>query len=321
MVLSVVIPVYNAEKTIERCLNSIINQDMADYEIIVVNDGSTDNSVNIINSLKKNSSKIKLINQKNTGAAMARKAGIDAAKGEYIGFVDADDWIEKNMYTNLIHLVEESNADIACCSYFDEEQVHSQKISNKNVISSKEAFFELNNWNAVFPFLWNKVFKKELFESLVYPNESIVGEDYTILLQMLEKSKKVALTNFLGYHYTYNDISVGRGEYKKATEKGFYNYLRILNIVYKKYPPSIRRSIDNFMSFEFLWMIIAMGERGEYCPQKVAWIRRYIFRRLKYILLNKNNSLLFRMCAIVVCLDHRPLAPVFSLYKKYIRKL
>lgn len=321
MVLSVVVPVYNAEKTIDRCLNSIINQDISDYEIIVVNDGSTDNSLDIVDVFVKKCSKIKLINQKNAGAAMARKAGIDAAKGKYIGFVDADDWIEKNMYSNMLRLVEESDADIVCCSYFDEEQIHSQKVSNKNVISSKEAFFELNNWNAVFPFLWNKVFKKELFDGLFYPSESIVGEDYTILLQILEKGKKVALTNYLGYHYTYNDVSVGRGEYKKATEKGFYNYLRILNIVYKKYPPSIRRSIDNFMSFEFLWMIIAMGEKGEYCFQKVIWIRKYIFRRLKNIIFNKNNSLLFKLSAIVVCFDHRPLAPVFKLYKRYIRKL
>ena len=100
--ISVIVPVYNVEKYLARCLDSIINQTLADIEIICINDGSTDNSLEILNDYAKKDSRIKIIDQTNAGLSCARNAGMQIAQGEYIGFVDSDDWIDLDFYEKLV---------------------------------------------------------------------------------------------------------------------------------------------------------------------------------------------------------------------------
>lgn len=117
MKLSVIIPVFNGEKTIERCINSALSQTVSDFEIIVVNDGSNDKTTDIIEQIK--DSRVKVITQQNSGQGLARNAGLDAAKGEYIGFLDADDTIENGMYEKMYAAASEHNADIVQCNLTD----------------------------------------------------------------------------------------------------------------------------------------------------------------------------------------------------------
>ena len=120
--ISVIVPIYNVEKYLAKCIDSIINQTLTNIEIILVNDGSTDNSRKIIDKYDKKDSRIKVIHKKNGGQGSARNAGLDIAKGEYIGFVDSDDWIDSNMYENLYNAAISNNADIVVCNrkVFDE---------------------------------------------------------------------------------------------------------------------------------------------------------------------------------------------------------
>ena len=120
MKLSVIVPVYNGENTIEKCLLSIIGQDYPDVEIVIVNDGSTDKSKSIIDKiiLENPDSNIKLINKQNQGLPQARKTGVENSNGEYIGFVDADDWIESDMYSVMMLKASKQDSDIVCCDVF-----------------------------------------------------------------------------------------------------------------------------------------------------------------------------------------------------------
>lgn len=120
--VSIIVPVYNAQNTIKRCCDSILHQTIADIELIIVNDGSTDNSLAICQEIKNNDHRVKLINIPNSGPANARNVGIQQARGEYIGFVDADDYIDKNMYKNLYIAATKDTSksvDIAMCAFYE----------------------------------------------------------------------------------------------------------------------------------------------------------------------------------------------------------
>ncbi|MDF2617290.1 MAG: glycosyl transferase family 2 [Sedimentibacter sp.] len=123
--ISIVIPVYNVEKYLSRCLESILSQSLKEIEIIVVNGGSTDNSLEICRYYEKKDSRIIIIDKKNEGVSVARNTGIEKASGKYIGFVDPDDWIEKNMYENMYNTIEKYKCCIAFCNYSKDSRLGS----------------------------------------------------------------------------------------------------------------------------------------------------------------------------------------------------
>ena len=122
--ISVVVPVYNVEAYLERCLDSLINQTLSDIEIICVNDGSTDSSPEKLEEFAKKDSRIKIINQENGGLSAARNTGIEAATGEYIGFVDSDDYVDLDFYEKLYNAATSHNADISCTSIIRKRHPH-----------------------------------------------------------------------------------------------------------------------------------------------------------------------------------------------------
>src|SRR5699024_12612522 len=111
-IISIIVPVYNAKNYIEKCLNSILNQDIKDFEIIVVNDASDDDTINILKSYAKNKQIVLINNEENLGTGESRNKGILFARGKYIGFVDNDDWVEKNYFSSMVKKMEEENSDI-----------------------------------------------------------------------------------------------------------------------------------------------------------------------------------------------------------------
>ena len=132
--VSVIVPVYNAEKYLNRCIDSLTNQTLEDIEMIFVNDGSTDNSINILKSYKEQDKRIVIIDKANEGVSEARNQGISKAKGDYIFFVDSDDWIDLNTLENMYETAIKDDIDIVMCSYVREFKNH-----------SKEKFIDLND--------------------------------------------------------------------------------------------------------------------------------------------------------------------------------
>lgn len=170
--VSIIVPIYNAEKYMEKCIDSILNQTLNDIEVILVNDGSTDNSSKIADEYAKNDRRIKVIHQENSGPSVARNNGIKTAIGKYIGFVDSDDYIELEMYEKLFNIVDAKEVQVAMCGYneihaYDNTKiiVKSNLISNK--IYSKEEIKKdiistfCKNKNYGFYSLWNKIYLRE----------------------------------------------------------------------------------------------------------------------------------------------------------------
>lgn len=202
--VSVIIPAYNIEDYIGRCLDSIISQTYKNLEIIVVDDGSRDRTGEILDDYVKKDPRMKVVHKKNGGVSSARNTGIDIAEGDYIGFVDGDDRIDPKLFETLVKLINEENADIAHCGY---QMVFPDRVdyyynTGKRVIQTKEqGLKDLLAGEMIEPALYNKLYKRELFEN-VRLNESLkINEDLDANYRLFKKSQKSIYYDLPLYSY------------------------------------------------------------------------------------------------------------------------
>jgi len=218
--ISVIIPIYNGEKFLQRSLESILSQTLKEIEIIIINDGSTDDSLSIIKNYMKNFTNIKLINQKNLGASLSRQNGIKIAKGEYIAFVDSDDFIEKEMYKEMYSHAKKTNADIVSCQF---RKINSQ---NRTIFETANQYIEnVENIfsNKSFSVLWNKIYKKELLnkENLMI-NKNIYYEDIGIVYKLYFLANKIETLPNVFYNWQEREGSITESFSKKHIKSMFF---------------------------------------------------------------------------------------------------
>ena len=204
MILSVIVPVYNVEKYLEKCLNSLVNQTLQEIEILVVNDGSTDNSQLIIDEFTaKFPLKIRSFNKENGGLSDARNFGIEKATGAFIGFVDSDDYVSDAMFEEMYILAKKHNAEMAICNLQKVDEVGNitQKLTQ---IPNMPEKIDLRSNFTVFSdlsyFACNKIFKKDLFEGEKF-QKGMHFEDIELIPQLLLKCETIVQTQ--NYHYQY----------------------------------------------------------------------------------------------------------------------
>lgn len=224
MKISIIIPVYNVEKYLDKCIESILAQTHKELEIILVNDGSTDSSAEICERYKNIDSRINLINQPNKGLMAAWKTGLKHASSKYIGFVDSDDWIDSNMYEVLVQNVLQHDADIALCYYIKE---YFNGIQEKEIVRLDAGIYDEQQIKSqILPFIISdgtclgrklspnrvtKLISKELLmNNMCFFNDDIsLGEDLTSMFACVCDAKKiVVLENFFPYHYRMNQNSI-----------------------------------------------------------------------------------------------------------------
>ena len=218
--ISIVVPIYNVEKYLDKCIKSIINQSYKKLEIILVDDGSKDNCGKMCEEYRKIDKRIKVIHKKNGGLSSARNAGIKIATGKYIGFIDSDDWIEKDMFKEMIKLAKENNSDIVQCDFIrcNEENLVIDNTNKKivNIYSNIEAI-----WNQYKKGIdvssivtWNKLYKKSLFNDIEFPEGKINEDEFTIY-KLFYYANKVVYTNKIFYYYRQNPNSIMNTSFSK----------------------------------------------------------------------------------------------------------
>lgn len=243
--VSVIIPVYNAEKYLEKCLDSIINQTFKDIEIIIINDESQDNSLQICRQFEKIDSRIKLIDKRNEGVSKARNTGLDKALGKYIMFVDADDYVDKIMIENMLVKLQDSKADLLLCNFtsvingkekvvranFDSIITGKNNIAEKVILpliekSDSEKVHEIAGFRSP----WGKLFKKDLIDKFnIRFNENMsIGEDFLFNLQFINHSHTIAFDSASYYYYVTNNNSALM-KYKKNCWNKYYKPI-IINL-------------------------------------------------------------------------------------------
>lgn len=237
--ISIIVPVYNVEEYIDKCINSILNQTFSDFELILVNDGSKDNCGDICDEFSKKDNRIKVIHKKNGGLSDARNAGIDLAKGDYIGFVDSDDYIENDMYEVLYNNILNYDADISIC----EDYICFQKYEIKK--SEREELYVLNTEEAIgmahkiSPGVCNKLFKREIFEGIKFPKGRL-NEDVFIFMDILSKAKNIIFTTIPKYYYMQRQSSITKATFDKRKWDCVEAWYKNLEFVREKYPKQVK---------------------------------------------------------------------------------
>ena len=222
--ISIIVPIYNIEPYLSKCIDSIINQTYKNIEIILVDDGSTDNSGKICDEYAKRENRIIVIHQDNKGLVSARKAGLAISKGEYIGFVDGDDWIEPEMYKHLLDILLESNADFVDSGYIKDFIDNCiQKVPNRCLSQTifldenirKDIIYSLicnkyNSDNYILPNVWSKLIKCDLLKKSInfVDNNVSYGEDFICTLYLIQYANIISYTDKYYYHYTIRPGSI-----------------------------------------------------------------------------------------------------------------
>lgn len=260
--VSIIIPVYNTSMYLDKCLNSLLNQTLNEIEIICVNDGSTDDSLIVLQNFAQKDGRVKIIDQKNQGQSVARNAGIKEAKGEYIGFIDSDDWADVEMFERLYGNAKQFNSDLAMCSItmYDEKTGNTTTSDPYMTLDLFPKTFENRafNYTDTLDFIfricvvpWNKLYRREFLQSkkLAFV-EGLNFEDNVFNLQTIVEAQRISLIKEPLVFYrkaSETSYTFGKGEHKKLDffkifdleeeylqEKGIYNKLEDYFIKTKK---------------------------------------------------------------------------------------
>lgn len=220
--ISIIIPIYNVEPYLQRCITSVRNQTYRNIEIVLVDDGSSDNSLNICNENAIQDNRIKVIHKENGGLSDARNVGIELSKGKYLIFVDSDDYVDSNMILEMYKRIKLDKSDMVICDIeiIDESDVKSTdrltRLSegNNSIIYSEEEFWK-NAYNALSSYYivaWNKLYKREVFSSLRFPKGKIHEDEYIMHL-VVERCNKISCMNDKFYNYVQRDNSITGSSY------------------------------------------------------------------------------------------------------------
>jgi len=311
--ISVIVPAYNAEKTIRKCLDTLVNQTYENIEIIVVDDGSKDNTLKIIKSYqKKYPEKIVLISRENKGIGFSRNEAIKKSTGDYFGFVDSDDYVELEMYEHLHKHLKKTKSDVVVCDYYEfgnfEKRIHS-------IVDFNPANFKSNPnlINCINTGPCNKLFKKEMFDGIEFP-EHLKYEDVSAVLLALLKANKISKLNEPLYDYYINmDGETQTYDYR------VFDLYKLLEIVLEQFPDDKKINDQLFdlaigKVFPFIISMYAINDRElmlRYYDAGINFLNKHFkYWRAKYILKSESVYDFFKRC--LQCSN--------ILYKRFIKK-
>ncbi|SJZ56586.1 glycosyltransferase [Anaerorhabdus furcosa] len=210
--ISVIVPIFHTEKYLQKCVNSILCQTYSDLEVILVDDGTTIYEANLCDDFAKRDARVKVIHKLNGGLSSARNVGLELARGDYVGFVDSDDYIHPLMYETLLKNMMGSNANISTCEVYktyEKEEIKGSITNKIKVIHEKDMFYELSRDPLNMVIMCNKLYKKELFDNIKFPIDKY-HEDEFVIHHLLYEAKSVVYTDAKLYFYLQNrENSIG----------------------------------------------------------------------------------------------------------------
>lgn len=280
--VSIIVPIYNVAQYLERCIQSIVSQSYSRLDIILVDDGSTDNSGHICEQWKKKDQRIVVIHKKNGGVSSARNAGLQYVKGELIAWIDPDDWVEPNFIMELYQALKRTETEIVVCGYCREGKgvfEKNEQYSSEIVLNTKNAIRELILEKKMPSFLWNKLFKTELFKNVEFP-EGDTYEDLRVMHKLFLKTDKVAVIPDCLYHYDFRNASIVNDK----TLVHWADYIKALMYRYQElneeYPEETIEILKKIY-IQVFGNLVLSGSKQERnrCRKKILEIRNFVFRK------------------------------------------
>lgn len=313
--ISIIIPIYNVEHYLKRCLDSVINQNYDDLQIILVDDGSTDGSGLICDEYCKKDSRIQVVHKENGGLSDARNVGLNIAFGDYIMFIDSDDYVSKDFCSCSISDANKTGADIVIFGYtnvYEDYTIESCILKeNEKVYSFEDALLMLQN-GTMSSFAWNKLYKSSLFKNGIRYPKGKVYEDVGTTYLLFANAKKIFWSSANLYYYQRrNDSITGKKFNVKDTMDWFRLSLERFNYIKNKYPQLLDR--DSWNSYAAIWWLCclrisgikdASEEYNEICvllkKHKMSLLSTNLKRKIEFHLF-LVNPILFRKYRICKC--------------------
>lgn len=296
--ISIVVPVYNGEKYIEDCLKSILFQTYTDWELLLIDNASTDNSLQMCRDYAVRDERVQVLHQHhNMGVSVARNLGIEKARGEFITFIDIDDWIEPDYLEKMYSVQKKKNADMIICEYYkafdkdrellkDSQQKKPTVISKKDieeerqekkkfqlkVYESKEyldKYFLKGNTHC-----WGVLFERELLDGIYFPKGITIGEDMLFLLAIAQKAKTIVVTNYKGYYYYINEDGAMKKKFTPSYMDQIVCWEKALKIIEANYPELITKT-ESIIVVSILLVVgklseLSKEERKQYAVEEAA---------------------------------------------------
>lgn len=207
--ISIIVPVYNVEPYVEKCIESIINQSYKNLEIIIIDDGSIDNSGKICDKFAGIDSRIKVVHKKNGGSASAKNVGLKMATGYYLSFVDSDDFLEKNIYEHMVNQMIGNEADVIQCNYQNLFVNRTTPVisTDREMVLNTSSYLKRFTFDWTCGLLWNKLYKKELFDDIFFEENRKIDDEF-FTYQGIMRAKKILLDPAIIYNYRHRESSV-----------------------------------------------------------------------------------------------------------------
>lgn len=294
--ISIIVPIYNVEKYLEECLNSIINQTYKNLEIILINDGSIDRSREICEKFEKIDKRITLLNSVNKGAGAAKNIGLDKCSGEYITFVDSDDYIDENMIKVLYENMICTNVEIVQCNLYllyKDEKIKKKNIYERKIFSAEE-FLSMTTKDWSYYVIYNKLYKVDLMKRIRFPENTIIDDEY-FTYQVISNAKNILEIPEYMYYYRQRKGSLMHSkEYILQRDKNEIEICKLENRFIKEKFPNIlddfyKKTIDSYvrLGYKYFNNKQMLDEITRYLRRNCVWsvLRLYPFKEKIWILL------------------------------------
>lgn len=284
-ILSILIPVFNAEKTIKKCINSIFHNGFSDYEIILINDGSSDNSWKILETYtKKYPDKIRIFDQENQGVARTRNAGINYADAKYIMFVDCDDWIDSDYLQKFVEEIESRNLDIVIGGY--------HRTTNDKVLY--EMRLKNTSWSRYMIMApWSRIYRRDfLLENKIDFLNNSIGEDMYFNLQAINLTDKISIIDYCGYNWFCNAKSISNTKQKTLQNPPDVMYL--LNSCFdklKEIGALNKPEVEFYFTRYIIWYLLFSGKNSKYSQLCAEFSKAFKWLNEKFPLFYKNKNI------------------------------
>ena len=285
--ISIIVPIYKTEKYLKRCVDSILRQTYKNLEVILVDDGSPDKSANICDEYQKADGRVRVIHKSNGGLSSARNAGLEVAKGEYIGFVDSDDYIENTMYEILIKACKKYQSKMACCGRYDEYENRETQISfvenEDEKWDAETAIKNLFLWNNIDSAAWDKIYARELWSEIKYPVGEI-SEDVPVTVKLIYLSGSIIHVGVPLYHYCHRDASITTSGYSEK-DQAIISHAEDLGSWVSAHCPKVYREYESFYMNQLMYVT------GSYQMSSLNTRKKYsnLYRANKKNLKEKKN--------------------------------
>lgn len=300
--ISIIVPVYNTEKYVQCCIESLMKQTYNALEIIIINDGSVDKSLAICEELAKKDLRIKIFTKSNGGLSDARNFGIKKATGDYLGFVDSDDYVSKDMYEKLFKGIIQNGADIAVSAINQVNELGDilkiRSIEEKEKVLTKytgmeELLFSQRISNSV----CNKLFKRELFDDLEFPVGKLYEDEYVTYI-LFDKSNKIYVCDDAYYYYRYNDSSITHSEFSTREFDRIIASEQKIEFCNTKYPKLVHLA-EKYLVYD---AIIALSKMKVYEKSYDRYIKKNI-RKYLIVFLEGRNSMKAKAFAVIAAIN------------------